>query len=157
MALVAIDLPVAFDTVDHTILLNILNAKYGILGQAPKWFDNYLHPRSFEVAIEDNYSKPKDLEVSIPQGSCAGANIFNLYCSTLHEVIPEDLTLSGFADDHSVRKEFKAGSTEQESNTVQTLETCMLNVKSWMDAVRLKMNPTKTKFIYLGNRSQLHK
>ena len=57
----------------------------------------------------------------------------------------------------SVRKEFKAGSTEQERNTVQTLETCMLNVKSWMDAVRLKMNPTKTEFIYFGNRPQLHK
>ena len=90
MALVAIDLSVAFNTVNHTILLNILNAKYCIQGQALKWFDNYLHPRSFKVVIEDKYSKPKDLEVSVPQGSCAGVNIFNLYCSTLHEAIPED-------------------------------------------------------------------
>ena len=41
--------------------------------------------------------------VSVPQGSCAGANIFNLYFSPLHEVIPPDLQLSGFADDHSVK------------------------------------------------------
>ena len=33
----------------------------------------------------------------------------------------------------------------------------MLNIKSWMDAVRLKMNPTKTEFIYFGNKPQLHR
>ena len=34
---------------------------------------------------------------------------------------------------------------------------CMLNIKSWMDAMRLKMNPTKTEFIYFGNRPHLNK
>ena len=33
----------------------------------------------------------------------------------------------------------------------------MLNVKSWMDSTQLKMNPTKTEFIYFGNRPQLDK
>ena len=113
MALVAIALSAAFDTVDHNILLDILNAKYGITGQALKWFDNYLTPRSFKVVIDNKYSKPCDLEVSIPQGSCAGVSIFNLYCSTLHEIIPPDLSLSSFADDHSIRRIFKAGSNAQ--------------------------------------------
>ena len=44
MALVSIDLSAAFDTVNHTILLNVLKAKYEITGQALKWFDNYLRP-----------------------------------------------------------------------------------------------------------------
>ena len=109
VALVAIDLSAAFDTGDHNILLDILNSKYGISGKALKWFDRYLHPRSFKVVINNKYSKGHSLEVSILPGSCAGANIFNLYCSTLHEVIPPNLDLSGFADDHSVRKQFKAG------------------------------------------------
>ena len=102
-ALVAIDLSAAFNTVDHTILLQVLNAKYGITGKALKWFDSYLRDRSFKVVIEDKYSKPHSLDVSVPQGSCAGASIFNLYCSTLHEIVPSDLTLSSFADDHSIR------------------------------------------------------
>ena len=87
-ALVAIDLSAAFDTVDHGILLQILNAKYGITGQALKWFDSYLSDRSFKVVIGDKYSKPHSLTVSVPQGSCAGVSVFNLYCSTLHEIIP---------------------------------------------------------------------
>ena len=156
-ALVAIDLSAAFDTVDHDILLQILNAKYGIAGQALKWFDNYLSERSFKVVIGDKYSKPHGLTVSVPQGSCAGASIFNLYCSTLHEIIPKDLTLSGFADDHSVRRTFMADSCNDEAETNITLENCMLKIKSWMDSMRLKMNPNKTEFIYFGSKQQLKK
>ena len=65
-ALVAIDLSAAFDTVDHAILLRVLNAKYGITGQALQWFDSYLRGRSFKVVIDDKYSKPHSLDVSIP-------------------------------------------------------------------------------------------
>ena len=100
---------------DHTILLNILNAKYSIDGQALKWFDSYLKGRSFKVVIDNKYSKPYNLDVSVPQGSCAGVSIFNLYCLTLHKVIPYNLTLIGFANDQSVRKSFKAGSTADET------------------------------------------
>ena len=127
-ALVAIDLSAAFDTVDHTILLQVLNAKFGITGQALKWFNSYLRDRSFKVVIGNKYSKPHSLTVSVPQGSCAGVSIFNLYCLTLHEIVPRDLTLSGFADDHSVRKSFKAGSDTDETETIHTLEGCMLNI-----------------------------
>ena len=69
--------------------------------------------------IGDKYSKPHGLTVSVPQGSCAGASIFNLYCSTLHEIIPKDLTLSGFADDHSVRRAFMADSSMDEAENKQ--------------------------------------
>ena len=102
-------------------------------------------------------SKDRDLTVSVPQGSCVGANIFNLYCSPLQDVVPEDLQLSGFADDHSVRKTFKAGNTYEETTTISKLESCLLSIKQWMDQARLKMNPSKTEFIHFGNAPQLHK
>ena len=158
MSLVAIDLSAAFDTVDHAILLNILNNKFGITDKALKWFDSYLHPRSFKVAIDkDHHSKEHSLEVSVPQGSCAGAGLFNLYCVPLDDVVPKDLQLSGFADDHSIRKPFKAGDTLSEGSTKDAMETCMLNIKRWMDKMHLKMNPSKTEFIYFGSRTQLKK
>ena len=157
MSLVALDLSAAFDTVDHDILLSILSSKYGIKGVALKWFDQYLRPRSFRVAVNGVCSKDRDLTVSVPQGSCAGANIFNLYCSPLQDVVPKDLQLSSFADDHSVRKTFKAGDTREETTTISKLESCLLSIKQWMDQVRLKMNPSKTEFIHFGNAPQLHK
>ena len=125
--------------------------------EALKWFDQYLRPRSFKVTANGAYSKDRDLTVSVPQGSCVGANIFNLYCSPLQDIVPDGLQLSGFADDHSVRKTFKAGNTNEEIDTISKLESCLLSIKQWMDQARLKMNPSKTEFIYFGNTSQLHK
>ena len=156
-SLVALDLSADFNTVDHEILLSILSNKYGIKSKALKWFNQYLRPRSFKVTVNGAYSKEKDLGVSVLQGSCVGANIFNLYCSPLQDVVPDDLQLSGFADDHSVRKAFKAGNTNEEISTISKLESCLLSIKQWMDQARLKMNPSKMEFIYFGNAPQLLK
>ena len=157
-ALVAIDLSAAFDTVDHDILLKMLKNKYGIDGKALKWFYIYLRPRSFKVITDDTYSKNVNLTVSVPQGSCAGANIFNLYCSLLETIMPKDLAINGFADDHSIRKFFKASDRSVELAIIAKLQECMLNIKQWMDIMHLKMNPPpKTEFIYFGYPRQLHK
>ena len=147
--LIALDLSAAFDTVDHDILLSILRNKYGIHGKALKWFNEYLRPCSFKVAVKETYSKERNLEVSVPQGSCAGASIFNLYCSPLQDIVPQDLQLSGFADDHSIRRSFMTNSRQEECDTKAKLEGCLLNINKWMDEAWLKMNPAKTEFIYL--------
>ena len=64
----------------------------------------------------------------------------------------KDLKLNGFADDHSVMKTFKPDQVEhhQELDTIAVIEKSMLDIKSCMDAVRLKMNNSKTEFIYFG-------
>ena len=41
--------------------------------------------------------------------------------------------------------------------TISELEGCMINIKSWMDQTRLKMDPSKTEFINFGLRQQLAK
>ena len=69
----------------------------------------------------------------------------------------KDLTLNGFANDHSVRKTFKPLEHQQELYTIAVIEKSMLDIKSWMDAVRLKMNNSKTEFIYFGGHRQLEK
>ena len=42
MMVVILDLSVAFDTVNHDILLSILNKQFGICGKALEWFNSYL-------------------------------------------------------------------------------------------------------------------
>ena len=49
MILVAMDLSAAFDTVDHSILLKVLNQQFGIDGTPLKWGKSYLENRSFKV------------------------------------------------------------------------------------------------------------
>ena len=109
------------------------------------------------MLINKSYSREVDLKSSVPKGSAARVNVFNLYCSTLSEIIPDNLRLSGFANDHSVRCKFKANERNQEQQCIKEVEDCMLNIRKWIDAVWLKMNPSKTEFIYLGSRIQLQK
>ena len=120
MTVVFLDLSAAFDTVDHDILLSILNKQFGICGKVLKWFDSYLRPRFFKVKIGKNYSQPQQLHFSMPQGSCSGANVFTCYCSSINQVVPKEITLNGFADDHSLRKGFQASDRIQ--NDKQSLK-----------------------------------
>lgn len=51
-ALIALDLSVAFDIVDHSILLDVLAKQYDVCSTALDWLDwlyTYLHPRSYCV------------------------------------------------------------------------------------------------------------
>ena len=157
MSLTVLNLSAAFDTVDHSILISTLKTKFGINDLALKWFDSYLQPRSFKVAVNRKYSDEKQLTYSVPQGSCSGAYLFNLYCSTLNDIVPSDLHLSGFVDDHAVRKEFRANDRNAELQTKEEIEECMVNIRQWMDQVTLKMNSVKTEFIYFGSKVQLGK
>ena len=153
-AVIILDLPAAFDTVDHNLLLKVLDKKFGIKDTALHWYEQYLKPRRFRVCINSNCSQEKTLEFSVPQGSTQGAYLFIRYASTLNEVVPRDLQLSGYVDDHSNWKYFK---TEDESNTMASIESTMLDVKCLMDAVCLKMNESKTKFIYFRSKQMLKK
>ena len=103
---VILDLSMAFDTVDHNVLLDILKKKFGITNNTKQWYQNYIRSRKFRVIIGKDKSKPKQLDYAVPQGSIQDAFLFISYASTLDEII-KDLTISGYADDHSIRKTFK--------------------------------------------------
>ena len=159
-AIVILDLSTAFDTVDHDLLEDILEKRFGITGTTRKWYESYLRPRSFRVEVGKERSQPRQLDYSVPQGSIQGAFLFVAYASTLEEIVNKNtLELNGFADDHSVRRMFKPSKLghKDELETIAIIEESMLDIKSWMDQVRLKMNESKTKFIYYGWPSQLDK
>ena len=105
----AIDLLVAFDTMDHNILLQVLRYKFNICGKALTWFDTYLHPRGCRVNVGKEYSSNRDLTCSVPQGSIRGPVLYLAYASKFPEAIPNQenygrtLDLHGYADDHSVK------------------------------------------------------
>ena len=142
-SMIACDLSTASDTVDHLLLLDILSNKFGVGGTALNWFHSYLHPRSLQVMIGKELSSERDLPFSVPQGSCAGAQLFNLYCSTLHEVVissdenEKPLSLYGFTNDHTVHDQFKANDRSAELESITKLQECASNLKSWMDLNRL--------------------
>ena len=129
--------------VDHEILLQILKQNFGFCGKSLHWFQNYLGPWSFKVSVDGKYSKAMDLRLSIPQGSCNGPYIFTCYCSLINESVPLSVTLTGFTDDHSIRKSFPAKCCKSEENTINTIESTLATIANWMTSVCLKLNNEK--------------
>ena len=156
-SLCAIDLSAAFDTVDHDILLDVMETDFGIKDTALKWIETYLRPRSMRVNVGEAYSTPKSLHFSVPQGSCAGPVLYTAYASTMREVVKRfNINIMGYADDHAIYNSFKPTRTcEQECNN--NMQHCLKEIKVWMTSNRLHMNEDKTEFICFGSRHQLSK
>ena len=155
-AVVILDLSAAFDTVDHDLLLEVLEKEFGVTNNTKQWYCNYIKPRRFRVIIGKNKSEPRQLDYSVPQGSIQGTFLFISYASTLDEIV-KDLTLNGFADDHSVRKTFKPSWLEhkQELNTTAVIEKSMLDIKS--DGCSMTKDEWQEDKIHLFQRVQTTK
>ena len=82
-SIVSLDLSAAFDTGNHTILLDVLKGYLGISEFALTWISSYLSSRKFLVQIGHLTSKTVELDFSVPQGTILGPILFNCYVSTL--------------------------------------------------------------------------
>ena len=98
---------------------------------ALSWFKTYLYPRKFIVDIDGLHSREIDLKFSVPQGSLAGPILYLAYTSTLRYVIPANsmINLNGYADDHSLNKNFSADNKIEETSTIRSLELYMTDIK----------------------------
>ena len=155
--MITLNLAMAFDTVNHKVLLSNLQKNFVISGTALEWFRNYLNHRDMTVEIGKSYSERKELTFSVPQGSCSGANLFNMYSCTIREVVDPHLNLLAYVDDHAIKKELDPNQATEERNEINLLTENITNIKEWMNSVRLKMNNSESEFIIFGNRTQVNK
>ena len=77
--LVSLDLSAAFDTINHNVLLNMLQYMYGITGTAFKWFQSCIEQRSNQVCVGDSLSQRRPETSGVLQGSVLGARLFTMY------------------------------------------------------------------------------
>ena len=156
-ALVVLNLSATFNTVDHGILLEVLNHGFSMDGSALDWYNSYLWGMTMTVYCNDQIAKPKQLHAYVPQGSCGGPVIYLIYASTIQDIILPTIDLHAFADDHGLKNHFNIGDTVLEQNTISDLENCVCDVNIWMNKNRLKMNASKTDFIIFCSRKLLPK
>ena len=166
---VACDLSAAFDTVDHCLLIEVLQKIAGLGGSVISWCQSYLESRTCQVTVGAAVSNKKDLLFSVPQGSLVGPWFYLIYALTLQDVLDDSdsgemenqdklgcpITLSGFADDHIFKDKFKLKDKHDEIECKMGLEKCAKRVKSWMDSNRLKMNDDKTEYIVFSSSRML--
>ena len=155
--LVAIDLSAAFDTVDHGILIDVLNMAFNIRGKSLDWFKSYLYRRSYKINIGESFSNSQDLNFSVPQGSLCVPVLYNAYASMMKSIVPSDIAIHAYADNHALKKEFNSSVPLDEVEAAELLSRCLDDVRSGMNSCHLKMNTDKTEAIMFGSKQQIRK
>ena len=151
--LVLLDLSAAFDTVDHDLLLNILNKSYNVNGTALQWFSSYLKGRSFKVRMGTEYSTSKPLPMGVPQGSVLGPILFNMFSSGLRTIFRKyDVSSYSYADDTQFYVAFDPNSKTSETAARSLIQKLMEEISSWMEEHHLKLNAEKTVFLPISRR-----
>ena len=85
--LVLLDLSAAFDTLDSDIMVERLEKRCGVTGNAVSWFGDYLRNRQQRVIIDKVESDLCDLKYCVPQGSVLGPILFMCYVLPLGDIL----------------------------------------------------------------------
>ena len=145
---IVMDLSVAFDTVNHSLLLSRLENSFGITGAVLQWFHSYLTGRSQFVEINDTKSSVTDLTVGVPQGSVLGPILYLLYTAPLAEIIKSHgLVYHFYAED----AQFYITSDCDDVARL-CIENCVTDICHWMDVNELKLNHNKTEIILIYSK-----
>ena len=160
------DFSAAFETVDHDILLNRLQYRFGFTGTALEWFCSYLVNRRQYVSISSTNSPASKSKSSkcesksshdsshytpicgVPQGTTLGPILFTLYVSPLEDIlVKNNLNPMLFADDTQMYV-----TCDHYTEVQSKLEECIDELKSWMNDNLLVMNESKTEVVHFRSR-----
>ena len=131
---VFLDLQKAFDTVNHSILLNKLYY-YGIRGSIHEWFKSYLSNRCQYTVVNNVSSNFGNITCGVPQGSVRGPLLFLIYMTDLQNIPKLDAHPKLFADDTNVFV-YAKNLTALNTKGMLTLEL----ISEWMTANKLSIN-----------------
>ena len=139
-AVVALDIEGAFDRVWHAALVTKLRAA-GVDGALLRLLRNYLENRFLRVIVEGRESELHPIHAGVPQGSCLGPLLWNVYINDLLNLIPKS---RAYADDVTLTYSY---GLEEEATAMSHLNTMMSRIVDWGDRWQVKFAPAKTKLL----------
>ena len=131
------DLPKAFDTLDHSLLL------------AKCFVRSYVTNRIQRCKIENHFSNWREITTGVPQGSILGPLLFNIFINYIFLFV-ESSNVCNYADDNTL---FAFGKTFDE--VTRKLQNDFLIVDEWFFNNFLVLNSDKCHFMTLGKPNTL--
>ena len=128
---------------------------FGMGGSVLDWIRSYLEGRTQFVRFDGAVSATTVVLFGVPQGSILGPLAFNLYTSDVIQFIKgTGLNVHAYAGDLQVYGHV----TPAESSILQSrISDCIESIREWMRRNRLRLNLTKTEFIWVGSSNCLGK
>ena len=141
-----LDMSAAFDCVDHIILIRRLNASFGIDESALDWIVSYIAGRKQYVRYNGQTSHTSVVECGVPQGTVLGPHYFVLFTADVFGIADEHgFSIHGYADDMQI---YDHCFVDDMNRLTSRLVDCIGSIGEWMTNNRLKLNASKTEFIW---------
>ena len=132
-----VDLKKAFDTVNHSILINKLDY-YGTRGKPLDWLISYLNDIQQFVQYNESKSDIYNICYGVPQGSILGPLLFSIFINDMILCSPENKFIL-FADDTNV-----IISDKSSNNLKYKLQSACDDIFLWSKLNKLSINIDKT-------------
>ena len=150
VAMAALDLSKAFDSLAHNLILQKLN-NLGLAEKSTLWIESYLNNRKQSVKLGQIISNQETVESGVPQGSILGPLLFIITTNDISQAL-EEYEVSIYADDMQI---LVHGSNINEMQV--KLEAAIKKANNYYNENSLLCNPTKTEIILFGTEHQIAK
>ena len=152
--LISLDFSAAFDTIDHSTLLNRLSKSFGVTGCVLAWIESYLNDRYQCVRTGQAVSTRTLCHTGVPQGSVLGPLLFSCYISPISSLASSfGVSTQQYADDTQIYISLTASHLATE---LTMLSSCLSALHSWFCHNGLALNSSKSESILFGTRQRLH-
>ena len=139
----------AFDSVDHSILLEKVQF-YGVADRELMWFKSYLTARKQHCLINECSSSQSNLLCGVSQSSILGPLLLLIYINDLPNCL-KFTTPCLYADDTQIFT-----SSFDISVLTNNVNTDLKNLSDWLTVDKLQFHPLKTKLMVVGSTYNLN-